>query len=50
VFDLPSGASRLTTEATGVHGVWINGRKIADQAGLRKDAPKAGKVLRDFAS
>ncbi len=50
VFDLPSGASRLTTAATGVHGVWINGKKIADREGIRKDAPKAGKVLRDFAS
>jgi N-acyl-D-aspartate/D-glutamate deacylase len=50
VFDLPSGASRLTTEATGVHGVWINGKKIADRGGIRKDAVKAGKVLRDFAS
>ncbi len=50
VFDLPSGASRLTTPATGVHGVWINGKKIADGDGIRKDAVKAGKVLRDFAS
>ena len=50
VYDLPSGASRLTTEATGVHGVWINGKKIADRGGMRKDAVKAGKVLRDFAS
>jgi len=50
VFDLPSGASRLTTAATGVHGVWINGKKIADQNGMRKDAVKAGQVLRDFAS
>jgi N-acyl-D-amino-acid deacylase len=50
VFDLPAGASRLTTPATGVHGVWINGQKIADVQGIRADAPKAGKVLRDFAS
>ena len=50
VYDLPSGASRLTTEATGVHGVWINGKKIADRGGMRKDAVKAGQVLRDFAS
>ena len=50
VFDLPSGASRLTTPATGVHGVWINGKKMADQDGMRKDAVKAGQVLRDFAA
>ena len=50
VFDLPSGASRLTTPATGVHGVWVNGKKVADGSGIRADAPKAGKVLREFAS
>jgi len=50
VFDLPSGASRLTTPATGVHGVWVNGKKVADGGGIRADAPKAGKVLREFAS
>ncbi|MEO8007153.1 MAG: amidohydrolase family protein [Betaproteobacteria bacterium] len=50
VFDLPAGASRLTTPAIGVHGVWINGKKIADAQGIRADAQKAGKVLRDFAS
>jgi N-acyl-D-amino-acid deacylase len=50
VFDLPAGASRLTTPATGLHGVWVNGRKVADADGLIADAPKAGKVLRDFAS
>ena len=49
VFDLPAGASRLTTPATGVHGVWVNGKKVADGGGIRADAPKAGKVLRDFA-
>jgi N-acyl-D-aspartate/D-glutamate deacylase len=50
VFDLPAGASRLTTPAIGVHGVWVNGRKIADAQGIRADAPKAGKVLREFAA
>ena len=50
VFDLPAGASRLTTPATGVHGVWVNGKKVADGGGIRPDAPKAGKVLRDFAA
>jgi N-acyl-D-amino-acid deacylase len=50
VFDLPAGASRLTTPATGVHGVWVNGKLVADGGGIRADAPKAGRVLRDFAS
>ena len=50
VFDLPAGASRLTTPAMGVHSVWVNGKLVADGAGIRKDAPKAGKVLREFAA
>lgn len=50
VFDLPAGASRLTTPATGVHGVWVNGQLVADSGGIRADAPKAGKVLREFSA
>lgn len=50
VYDLPAGASRIHTPARGVHGVWVNGRLVADAQGLRKDAPLAGRVLRDFAA
>ena len=50
VFDLPAGASRLTTPATGVHGVWVNGKLVADGSGILAGAPKAGTVIRDFAS
>ncbi len=50
VFDLPAGASRLTTPAVGVHGVWVNGRRMADADGMRADAPMAGRVLREFAA
>ncbi|HVY07708.1 MAG TPA: amidohydrolase family protein [Burkholderiales bacterium] len=50
VFDLPAGASRLTTPATGVRGVWVNGKKMVDANGLLPNAPRAGKVLREFAS
>ena len=48
VFDLPSGAPRLTTDALGVYGVWVNGRQVADASGLRESAPLAGELLRDF--
>jgi N-acyl-D-amino-acid deacylase len=48
--DLPSGASRLVTPAIGIHGVWVNGRKMADASGLLPDAPLAGQVLRSFQS
>lgn len=48
VHDLPAGASRLTTPGIGVHGVWINGKMMADANGMLADAPLAGKVLREF--
>lgn len=48
VFDLPGGASRLTTDAVGVHGVWVNGRQVADAQGLLANAPLAGTLLTRF--
>ena len=48
VFDLPGGAARLTTDAVGVHGVWVNGRLIADAGGLRADAALVGELLTEF--
>ena len=50
VFDLPGGAPRLTTDAIGVHGVWVNGRMIADANGLVESAPLAGELLTNFAA
>jgi N-acyl-D-aspartate/D-glutamate deacylase len=47
-FDLPAGAPRLRAEARGVLGVWVNGRRIVDRHGLRADAPRNGRLLRDF--
>jgi N-acyl-D-aspartate/D-glutamate deacylase len=48
VFDLPGGAPRLTTDAVGVHGVWVNGERVAGGAGLLDSAPRAGEVLTEF--
>jgi N-acyl-D-aspartate/D-glutamate deacylase len=50
VFDLPGCAARLTTDAVGVHGVWVNGQQIADNQGLLAKPPLAGKLLTEFAS
>ncbi len=49
VFDLPAGAPRLTTDAVGVLGVWVNGTRIVDENGARSDAPRPGRFLREFA-
>jgi N-acyl-D-aspartate/D-glutamate deacylase len=48
VFDLPGGAPRLTTDALGVHGAWVNGAQVADASGLRADAPLAGELMTRF--
>src|SRR4029077_10642454 len=48
VFDLPGGAPRLTTDAVGVHGVWVNGKRVVGGAGLLDSAPRAGEVLTEF--
>ncbi len=50
VRDLPAGGARLTTRAVGVHGVWVNGERIADANGMRPLKRLPGKLLRDFAS
>jgi N-acyl-D-amino-acid deacylase len=45
VFDLPGGAPRLTTDAIGVHGVWVNGQLVADKNGMLNKPPIAGDLL-----
>ena len=47
VFDLPGGAPRLTTDALGVHGVWVNGVRVADAKGLLPLERLPGILLRD---
>jgi N-acyl-D-aspartate/D-glutamate deacylase len=39
VFDLPRGQPRLTCDAVGVHGVWVNGRRPQEMP---------GRLLREF--
>ena len=48
VFDLPGGAPRLTTDGLGVHGVWVNGLRIVDAAGVIEGVGNPGRVLRRF--
>ena len=47
VFDLPGGAPRLTTDALGVHGVWVNGVRVADAKGPLPLERLPGILLRD---
>ena len=49
VFDLPAGAPRLVTPAEGVHGVWVNGERVADDGGIvLDDGARPGQLLREF--
>ncbi len=50
VHDLPAGGARLTTDAVGVRGVWVNGRQVADAGGLVEEVPMAGRLLTEFQS
>jgi len=47
-FDLPSGAPRLVTDALGVHGVWVNGRRVVGGGDDETAAGYPGRVLRSF--
>jgi N-acyl-D-aspartate/D-glutamate deacylase len=49
VHDLPTGAARLTTSPTGIHGIWVNGARIADESGVLQSETRPGRLLRDFA-
>ena len=46
--DLPGGAARLTTDAVGLHGTWVNGVQITDAKGLMDSAQTPGRLLREF--
>lgn len=48
VSDLPAGASRVDTPATGLHGVWVNGVRTVDGNGPIADGGRPGKLLREF--
>lgn len=50
VKDLPGGAVRLTTDPLGIHGIWVNGVRVADERGVFDGAQRPGRVLRDFAT
>jgi N-acyl-D-amino-acid deacylase len=50
VHDLPASGARLTTKAIGVHGVWVNGQRIANEDGMLPLDRLPGKLLRSFAS
>ncbi len=50
VFDLPGGAHRLTTDALGVHGVWVNGTRIVNESGSCAENTLPGMLLKEFSA
>jgi hypothetical protein len=38
------------TPAVGLHGVWVNGVRVADETGALPATRRAGKLLREFAA
>ncbi len=48
VHDLPGGAARLTTDAVGLHGLWVNGTRVVDRDGRMLSETRPGKLLREF--
>jgi len=49
-FDLPAGEPRLTAQAVGVHGVWVNGTRIVGPSGERASERLPGELLRRFSA
>jgi N-acyl-D-aspartate/D-glutamate deacylase len=49
-FDLPAGEPRLSAQAVGVHGVWVNGTRIIGRNGERAGETLPGQLLRRFAA
>jgi len=49
LWDLPGGASRVDTPASGLHGVWVNGVRAVNEEGPIADCGRPGKLMRDFA-
>lgn len=46
--DLPAGGTRMVREATGVHGVWVNGVKVHDGTNYVDHTHGPGQVLDQF--
>ncbi len=48
VHDLPGGAARLTTDAVGLHGLWVNGTRVVNRDGQMLSEARPGRLLREF--
>ena len=48
VHDLPSGAPRLVASGDGLHGVWVNGVRVAESGGAPIGDVRPGQLVRSF--
>ncbi|MCB1739960.1 MAG: amidohydrolase family protein [Gammaproteobacteria bacterium] len=48
VGDLPGGGMRAIRESSGIHGVWVNGRRVYDERGYVDHGKGPGQVLTRF--
>lgn len=48
VNDLPGGGTRTVRSPTGIHGTWVNGRRVFDGTGYVEMAKGPGHVLTEF--
>ena len=48
VADLPAGASRVDIAPLGLKGVWVNGKRVVDEAGPLTNCGNPGVLIRHF--
>ena len=50
VKDMPAGGTRMVRHPRGVHGVWVNGVRVAGRNGATNGEELPGRLLREFSA